>query len=86
MTIRDTVSELLEGGVENRTHAVHHLNHCYDALRQGIICRADDTPLYVPLDTFFAGDGQQRRCRNWNTLQEWVIQHTACYDPVRCGG
>jgi Mycotoxin biosynthesis protein UstYa len=86
MTIRDTVEELLEGKVENRTHAVHHINHCYDALRQAIICRADDTPLYVPLDTFFAGDGQQRRCRNWNTLQEWVIQHTACYDPVRCGG
>lgn len=85
MSIRDTVAELLEGGgVENRTHVLHHLNHCYDALRQAIICRADDTPLYVPKQTFFAGDGQQRRCKSWQSLEDWVIRHTACYDPVRC--
>lgn len=85
MSIRDTVAELLEGGgVENRTHTLHHLNHCYDALRQAIICRADDTPLYVPKQTFFAGDGQQRHCKSWQSLEDWVIRHTACYDPVRC--
>ena len=85
MSVRDTVSTLVEGGpVQNRTHTLRHLNHCYDALRQAIICRADDTPLYVPKDTFWSGDGQQRRCRNWAALEDWVIRHTACTDPVRC--
>ena len=85
MHIRNTMSDLLNGKpVQNYTHTLRHLNHCYDALRQAIICRADDTPLYVPLDTFFAGNGQQRRCRNWDALEDWVVRHTACYDPVRC--
>ena len=48
------------------------------------MCRADATPLYVPKDTFFAGDGQQRRCGSWEALQDWVIQHTACYNSVSC--
>lgn len=85
MSIRDTVAKLLDGDApENKTHTSQHLSHCYDALRQAIICRADDTPLYVPKQTFFAGDGQQRRCRSWAKLEDWVIQHTACYGPVRC--
>lgn len=85
MSIRETVSDLMDGKpVQNYTHTVRHLNHCYDALRQAIMCRADDTPLYVPMDTFYAGNGQQRRCRDWNALEDWVVRHTACYDPVRC--
>ena len=85
MLIRDTVAGLLDGiGIENKTHTLHHLNHCYDALRQAIICRADDTPLYVPKQTFFAGDGQDRHCRSWSELENWVIRHTACSGSVRC--
>lgn len=85
MSIRTMVSDILDGKpVQNVTHTRRHLNHCYDALRQSIMCRADATPLYVPKDTFFAGDGQQRQCGNWEALQDWVIQHTACYDPVSC--
>ena len=85
MSIRDTVSTLVKGDVvQNRTHTLHHLNHCYDALRQAIICRADDTPLYVPKDTFWSGNGQQRLCRDWASLEDWVIRHTACSDPVKC--
>ncbi len=85
MSIRNTVSDLLDGqAMPNRTHTIRHLDHCYDALRQAIVCRADETPLHVPKDTFWAGDGQQRRCRDWAALEDWVIRHTACYDTVSC--
>ena len=83
MSIRTMVSDILDG---KQVHNVPcNLNHCYDALRQSIMCRADATPLYVPKDTFFAGDGQHRQCGDWEALQEWVIQHTACYNSVLSG-
>ena len=79
------VWELLDGKSEiNRTHTIRHLNHCYDALRQAIMCRAKDTPLYVPKDTFFAGDGRKHRCKSWCDLEHWVTRNTVCYEPVRC--
>ena len=83
MSVQNTVSGLADGStIQSPTHTLRHLNHCYDALLQAIMCRADDTPLYAPKNTFFAEDGRPRRCRNWNTLQDWAIRLTACYDPV----
>lgn len=85
MSIREEVLSILDGKpITNITHTKRHLNHCYDALRQAIICRADPTPLYVPKDTFFAGDGQERQCGSWNALQEWVVGHSICYNGVSC--
>jgi len=85
MSIRTMVTSIIDGEpIENVTHTRRHLNHCYDALRQSIICRADPTPLYVPKDTFFAGDGQQRECKSWTELQDWVMEHSVCYNGVTC--
>ena len=42
------------------------------------MCIADDTPLYT-WGRSVAGDGQARRCRDWNILRDWATEHTACY-------
>lgn len=42
------------------------------------MCNADDTPLYT-FNRGIAGDGQSRKCRDWNLLRAWATEHTACY-------
>ena len=86
MSVRSLVQDLLDGNeMQNRTHVQRHLDHCYDALRQAIVCRADPTPLYMPPgDSFYSGDGQPRQCADWTALEAWTLQHTACYGGVEC--
>ena len=42
------------------------------------MCNADDTPLYT-FGRSKAGDGQLRKCRDWNILRDWATKNTACY-------
>ena len=86
MSVRSLVQDLLDGNeMQNRTHVQRQLDHCYDALRQAIVCRADPTPLYMPPgDSFYSGDGQPRQCADWTALEAWTLQHTACYGGVEC--
>jgi hypothetical protein len=57
-----------------------HYQHCLDALRQDIMCRADDTPMYGKLGNHL-GDGQTVMCRNWDKLIKWTQEpeRNACY-------
>ena len=55
-----------------------HMAHCFDTLRQAIVCNADNTPLYTFGDNT-AGDGQLHRCRSWADLRDFASAHTACY-------
>ncbi|PQE13431.1 cytochrome p450 protein [Rutstroemia sp. NJR-2017a BBW] len=50
-----------------------HKFHCLDSLRQSVMCRADDTPLYT-LGDFRSGDGQLRSCRDWKLLSRWASE------------
>ncbi|KAI9654793.1 MAG: hypothetical protein M1821_005787 [Bathelium mastoideum] len=80
--IRQAYHYALRG--EEFTIASHHIDHCFDALRQDIMCRADDTPMPVNATEHSIGNGQELRCRDWNKLVEWT-QHPdrqACYDNL----
>ena len=55
-----------------------HVTHCLDALRQDIICNADDTPRYTGLE-LASGIGQVKICRDWAKLEKWANEHSACY-------
>lgn len=49
---------------------------------------ADDTPRYVPLNSvhgFRPGDGQKRKCRNWDKMDRFVQTHDPCYKYVQPG-
>lgn len=58
----------------------NHYEHCLDAIRKDIMCRADDTPMpghpERPL-----GEGQVMQCRDWNKLVAWTQapERQSCY-------
>ncbi|EUC46254.1 hypothetical protein COCMIDRAFT_93339 [Bipolaris oryzae ATCC 44560] len=55
-----------------------HVLHCFDALRQHVMCHADNTPLYGH-GHGIAGDGQLHQCRDWNALRDYATKNTACF-------
>jgi hypothetical protein len=55
-----------------------HAGHCIDQLRQYIICKADNTPLYS-FGTLSTGDEQYRQCNSWNSLRDFATDNSACY-------
>ena len=63
-----------------------YVNYCLDALREDIICHADDTPRYTTKGaTLVTGLGQERQCRNWQKLQTWASERGACYKKAAEG-
>lgn len=63
---------------ETLSYPSKHASHCFDAIRQHVMCVADDTPLYT-WGQSIAGDGQLRKCRNWDKLRDWAGENSACY-------
>ena len=55
-----------------------HDMHCFDALRQHIMCMADSTLLYSG-GHGETGVNQTLMCRDWDALRTWATEHTACY-------
>ena len=63
--------------------AFAHVVHCLDALRQDVLCSADDTPRYAVLKKETpTGGGQYRHCRDWSELEAWAKEQTACWRYV----
>ncbi|KAI9148251.1 Phenylalanine aminomutase (L-beta-phenylalanine forming) [Paramyrothecium foliicola] len=80
--LREVIQDLMAGkSVDGKAI---HINHCYDALRQEIQCRASDYPLYAPYQSKLTGDGQFRLCRDWDALTEFAKEHTACWPTGHC--
>ena len=61
----------------------HHYEHCLDALRKDIMCRADDTPMPGHPDKHL-GEGQIMQCRNWDKLVAWTQapERQSCYKSI----
>ncbi|KAI4187233.1 MAG: hypothetical protein L6R41_002951 [Letrouitia leprolyta] len=71
---------------QNQSMTFPHVNHCFDALRQDIMCHADDTPRYTTTTNDpESGVGQMRQCRSWDKLQEWTRERTACFRNIHEG-
>ncbi|KAH7084869.1 hypothetical protein BKA63DRAFT_573901 [Paraphoma chrysanthemicola] len=65
-------------------YPLHHTLHCLDALRQHIMCHADNTPLYGHGDGM-AGDGQLHQCKDWSALRDFATRNTACFRDGKPG-
>ena len=53
------------------------------------MCNADDTPRYTgrlnqqaSAKRPTSGIGQFRMCRDWSKLEQWAVQHSACYKAI----
>ena len=67
----------LAAGEEPWWHVEHDM-HCFDTLRQHIMCMSDDTLLHSTGHRD-AGVNQTRMCRDWDALRRWATERTACY-------
>lgn len=64
-------------------YPIEHILHCLDALRDDVICHADDTPRYTTsTETPESGVGQLRQCRDWGKLEAWAEKYSGCWRYV----
>jgi len=58
----------------------HHIVHCLDQLYADVRCNADDTlRVTAPNKYPTTAVGQVRSCRNWDALERWTQENTACF-------
>jgi len=75
--IRKTFIEIAEG--KTPSVPLQHSRHCFDSLLQYIMCgNSGDTLLYT-WGRNETGDGQIRKCIDWNSRKQWAKENTACY-------
>ncbi|KAI9646298.1 hypothetical protein NHQ30_005739 [Ciborinia camelliae] len=66
-------------GIEQSLPA-HHIIHCLDQIRADILCAADDTLRVTTPDMRpVTGEGQLRKCKNWDALKAWTYANAGCY-------
>ncbi|KAF7881961.1 uncharacterized protein EAF02_006649 [Botrytis sinoallii] len=75
-TLRRHYMNLRRGETPDRP--LEHDLHCFDSLRQSIMCMANDELLYTTGHND-AGINQTRQCRDWDALREWASGFTSCY-------
>lgn len=63
------------GGIELDEEVAHHSAHCFNYLRQGIMCSADTT-LEGKTDAG-PGEGSEHECTDYDALLEWANTHSA---------
>ncbi|KDR68071.1 hypothetical protein GALMADRAFT_78988, partial [Galerina marginata CBS 339.88] len=64
---------------------IKHNNHCFQYLRQSILCRADSSlvPVSDSNQTLSqAGFGVMHRCKNWSQVRKFVLQARARWNDV----
>ena len=73
-----SITETRDGRAQSSP--IGHSIHCLNALRQDVICNADDTPRYTGFQPHkSSGLGQFRQCKDWSRLEAWAEERTACY-------
>lgn len=68
---------------------LEHLNHCWDYVRQGLMCNADVTLEWHQYgEVAGTGWGFQHQCKDWNAIMAWMEDHriSNSYGIVRGGG
>ncbi|OTA65773.1 hypothetical protein K449DRAFT_462875 [Hypoxylon sp. EC38] len=75
--IRKTLTEIVSG--KTPSVPMPHSMHCFDSLLQYVMCgNSGDTLLYT-WGRNETGDGQLRKCVDWDSRKKWVRENTACY-------
>ncbi|KAH8732051.1 hypothetical protein GQ44DRAFT_735723 [Phaeosphaeriaceae sp. PMI808] len=61
-----------------------HDLHCFDSLRQYVMCNIDDTLLHS-WGKRDAGHNQAKKCHDWDRLRLWAEERSAAYFDVEPG-
>ncbi|EAT84094.1 hypothetical protein HBI56_059040 [Parastagonospora nodorum] len=69
---------------ETRHWSASHDRHCFDALRQYIMCNIDDT-LLKTWGKRDAGHDQEKKCHDWDRLRAWAEERSANYFDAEPG-
>lgn len=82
-SLRIIYQDLL-AGKPIQDHWRGHGLHCFEIIREEIMCRADDTLYASPLDrthrkSLRIGVEETRQCTDWEYLRDWSGKHTAGY-------
>ena len=75
--MRKLYYELARG--EPLSYHADHANHCFDSIRQYIMCGTTGETLLYTWGKNITGDGQMRQCHDWGKLRGWAKEHSACY-------
>jgi len=75
---------LKTGGIDE-DHPMEHVLHCFEALRQSIMCQANDELLTLTGHGHERGYNQTRHCKNWDALREFASANSACYYDAPAG-
>ncbi|KAE8163763.1 hypothetical protein BDV40DRAFT_132183 [Aspergillus tamarii] len=80
-TLRTALVEFRDGREQSSPWG--HLAHCLLVLRDEVMCEADDTPRYTGFQpNQKSGLGQVRMCRDFEQLERWALENTACWRHV----
>lgn len=67
-------------GTEKANAHLEHLEHCYDQLRQSLMCHADIATIYfewIPEKEAITGNpATTHTCKNYDKVIEWARAHT----------
>lgn len=63
---------------------IGHDNHCFQFVRQSIMCQADDTLIRLPRNGSLSqvGFGVTHQCRNWAQVRNFVLQNSVKWGGV----
>jgi hypothetical protein len=68
------------------SHKIGHDNHCFQFLRQSILCKADTSLVPVPTNRNVSlasmGFGSTHRCRDWGRVRQFVFDNVAEWESV----
>jgi hypothetical protein len=59
----------------------NHIPHCFDYIRQGLMCSADTTLEFAKMDEHgqrirnVDGWGAEHQCRDWDAILKWSEDH-----------
>ncbi|KAI9148253.1 Cyclochlorotine biosynthesis protein R [Paramyrothecium foliicola] len=75
--IRKTLTEIVLG--KTPRVPIQHSMHCFDSLLQYVMCGDSGDTLLYTWGRNETGDGQLRKCVDWNSRKKWARENTACY-------
>lgn len=76
-----TIAEMQHVHDHNKRPDPHHIRHCFDYLRQALMCAADTNLELVDFRLGGAtGFGCQRTCRNFQAVKDWS-ERWRSWDP-----